>query len=71
MRNIIALILLFSSALASATEQPKIRVITNDDRVVYSASDKKLYSVQNQTVCTTVDGKQVCRIRGVATRVER
>jgi hypothetical protein len=70
MKSILALILLFSS-FGAFCEQPKTQVITNDNRVVYSIPDKQLYSVQKQTVCKQVNGKQECYDRAVATQVQR
>lgn len=76
--TVLTLILLFSSVSAFAgrgigtqpvypvEQRGNTTITTNDDRVIYSAKDKQLYSVQNQTVCT--NGQ--CHGRGVATLVQ-
>lgn len=71
MKTLIALILLSSVSIANAVEPPKTTVQTNDSRVIYSQTDNKLISVQKQTVCTQVNGKQQCHDRAVATMIPK
>lgn len=71
MKTLIALLLLSVASIASAAEAPKTTVQTNDSRVIYSQTDNKLISVQKQTVCTQVNGKQECHERAVATMIPK
>ena len=76
MKTLIILMLLISSSCVFADNvtninqsQGNVRVVTNDNRVVYSQEDKRLYSVQNQTICDA-QGKK-CFTRGVATEIKK